>query len=624
MSAPREKIQKLALLAKRTNRRLAAAKALERVAIWLPVPLMYALAALTYIKVVRPGADQEQFLLLGGVVATLVVLGIAVFTFFSKRSATAGSLALDNHHQLEDRVTNALSFAREKHPSPLMVMAMDDALAFSSKLSPRRAAPIRVPKEFAVSALLALSVYGISLLEVRTTRVEVLPQAHIKPLELASDDVELLQAVAAQLEKDTQNPETLAAVRRFNQLIEDVAERRLDRREIFQRLEQLENELNQAAEGEAEALNEGLDGLAEQLRKSKLTEPIAKAFEEKNLPDAEEAMRKLAEQLKKQQPTVDRAELDRLRKALEAASQSAEQRLERLEAQRRELEQEKQRLLNKRKPGEQPSAADQQQQQSNDRKLKRLDRQKKQSERAKQALSQLDKELAKAASELMKEMGEAAKSVESAAENVNRMAEKQLSEKEKHALKKQLEEMRELLRQAKQGGKQREELLERFRQMARGGKPSGDSGESKPGDGKPGSGKRPGQLKLGGTSAGPGIEIPIPGQGPGNASGSDPGTGSGQDGKQWGAGSDPNLTGEATDPKGQVQDVAAAGVDSGEGSASTEVVYGAAERGFVGRGYQRVYTEYKTVAEEVMETDEIPPGYKFYVRRYFQLIRPRD
>jgi hypothetical protein len=49
-----------------------------------------------------------------------------------------------------------------------------------------------------------------------------------------------------------------------------------------------------------------------------------------------------------------------------------------------------------------------------------------------------------------------------------------------------------------------------------------------------------------------------------------------------------------------------------------------AERGFVGKGYQRVFTDYETVAEQVMDKDEIPPGYRFYVRRYFQLIRPRD
>jgi hypothetical protein len=29
------------------------------------------------------------------------------------------------------------------------------------------------------------------------------------------------------------------------------------------------------------------------------------------------------------------------------------------------------------------------------------------------------------------------------------------------------------------------------------------------------------------------------------------------------------------------------------------------------------------VAEDVLEQENIPAGYEFYVRRYFQLIRPR-
>ncbi len=38
----------------------------------------------------------------------------------------------------------------------------------------------------------------------------------------------------------------------------------------------------------------------------------------------------------------------------------------------------------------------------------------------------------------------------------------------------------------------------------------------------------------------------------------------------------------------------------------------------------RIAPDYKTVAERVMNEDQIPPGYRFYVQRYFQLIRPRD
>ena len=68
----------------------------------------------------------------------------------------------------------------------------------------------------------------------------------------------------------------------------------------------------------------------------------------------------------------------------------------------------------------------------------------------------------------------------------------------------------------------------------------------------------------------------------------------------------------------------AAGVDTGQGPSTSQVIYGAADRGFTGRGYKKVFTDYQTVAEEVLNSDEIPAGYEFYVRRYFQLIRPRD
>lgn len=116
------------------------------------------------------------------------------------------------------------------------------------------------------------------------------------------------------------------------------------------------------------------------------------------------------------------------------------------------------------------------------------------------------------------------------------------------------------------------------------------------------------------------------GQGAGQSSGKpgDQPGGGGPGGKEWGTGHTGGVQGESTDLKGQTKDVVAAGVDTGEGTASSEVIYGAAQRGFVGQGYQRVYTDYETVAERVMNQDEIPPGYRFYVRRYFQLIRPRE
>ena len=95
-------------------------------------------------------------------------------------------------------------------------------------------------------------------------------------------------------------------------------------------------------------------------------------------------------------------------------------------------------------------------------------------------------------------------------------------------------------------------------------------------------------------------------------------------GPGWGTGHDPNVQGGATNPKVGVQDTQVQGNDTGQGGSRSEVILGAAERGFASRGYQKVYREYHTVAEEALNKDEIPGGYRFYVRRYFQLIRPRE
>jgi hypothetical protein len=96
--------------------------------------------------------------------------------------------------------------------------------------------------------------------------------------------------------------------------------------------------------------------------------------------------------------------------------------------------------------------------------------------------------------------------------------------------------------------------------------------------------------------------------------------------KGSGAGKDPggNPQGQASSIKGQTQDTQVAGQETGEGSSRSEVIQGAAERGFASRGYTKVYREYKNVAEEALNHDEIPGGYRFYVRRYFLLIRPRE
>jgi hypothetical protein len=116
-------------------------------------------------------------------------------------------------------------------------------------------------------------------------------------------------------------------------------------------------------------------------------------------------------------------------------------------------------------------------------------------------------------------------------------------------------------------------------------------------------------------------------KGHGNGSGgqqSGRGEGGGKGGHGAGTEHDPNVQGKATASVGGTQDTQVAGNDTGQGGSRSEVILGAAERGFASRGYEKVFREYHTVAEEALDKDEIPGGYRFYVRRYFQLIRPRE
>jgi hypothetical protein len=64
-------------------------------------------------------------------------------------------------------------------------------------------------------------------------------------------------------------------------------------------------------------------------------------------------------------------------------------------------------------------------------------------------------------------------------------------------------------------------------------------------------------------------------------------------------------------------------VDGREGLVTSQIIAGAAAGGFAGRPWQAVYREYGPVAEAAIARESIPGGYRYHVRRYFDLIAPR-
>jgi hypothetical protein len=155
------------------------------------------------------------------------------------------------------------------------------------------------------------------------------------------------------------------------------------------------------------------------------------------------------------------------------------------------------------------------------------------------------------------------------------------------------------------------------------GSPSGDDGEGASGRGQQ-AGDREGegnvfvlgeqgnaQLEIPGMRGSPG------GQGAASRGAEGNGNGSGQ-----GSGHAPETLDEASARLGQ-STATRVGSAPGAGPSRSEVIRGGAAQGFATRDYERVYGDYASHAEESLEHDRVPPGYRTYVERYFDLIRPR-
>ena len=647
MSSHDQGIERIGRLGRQAERRIRLGRALEVGARALCVALVVAVVDVSLRKVgVLGNGTARGVLALSGAAAV-----IATIVGWARRlPARAGAHALDRFHHLSDRFASALSFAEHPAPSrtPFMAAAIADAITMLPVARPRAAVPIRVPPHLGAAGGLAVLLVGVTLFEVRT-HVPLAMQRPIEPVEMSADDLDDVHDFLKQLDQSSVSDDTKAAIDQFNKLIDDIANKRLDRTEAFRRMEALEEKLLTGSIADKKVLEEQLDRIGEELKKAELTKPAGEALSDHRLDRARDAMHELAKKLRSApEKPVDKAKLDQLRESLKKAAADAEQR-------RRELEQRRQELADeilKMKQRAPDGASDEERSllEKKQRELDRLDRDLDAHSEASRSLERLDRELDQAAEDLMKDLGLSAQDLERSAEDINRMDQQEMTQQEKEQLRQRLQELRELMREQGQGGKDQMARLKRFGRMARGRTGSAGQGgqkggqgsgqdEEQSGDGQMPQGGEPGEegKDQGGSQGsngggatwvlGPNGEKMLllsKGQGQGQGDPSSGGGGQKGEGRQWGEGHDSQMQGAATNPKMGTQDTQVQGADTAQGGSRSQVILGAAERGFASRGYKRVYTEYHQVAEESLTKDEIPGGYRFYVKRYFQLIRPRE
>ena len=266
----------------RTRRALAAGVST------LCVSLVVACAALALRKTggISEGTARAALSFLG--VLPLMVATVAFSRRLGAQPGRAGALALDRFHGLADRLSSALSFAREAAPTPFMAAAIDDAVARAPSVDPKRAVPIHLPPHLAAACALVCAFAAIDLFEVRRHA----PAAHVQTIERSTSPptISTRCATSSADASSASRPTTRRRPsREFNQLIEDIATRRLDRTEAFRKMEELEDKLLEGREADEKALEEAMRKIGEEMKEAELTKPAGEALDAKNLDEAREA-----------------------------------------------------------------------------------------------------------------------------------------------------------------------------------------------------------------------------------------------------------------------------------------------------------------------------------------------
>jgi hypothetical protein len=559
------------------------------------------------------------------------------------------ALAVDASHGLHDRLRSALAFAGEPEPTPFMTAAIADAERVAGAVEPRRAAPFARPAALTPAGVLALVAGVVALLHfpARTHFVAAAPLPPRLVVDRAALEPELAAAAElAALAKQGGDPATEEMAQKINQILQQIDAQELTRKQAFDKLAELENKYLRADGADLEALREKLRKAGAALEKSKALAPTGRALKQEDLAQARKELEKLAAQAEQRaaEPKPDskyeqqqREEMARaLADAAKQEQQHAEDKKKQDEEQRLKEEERKLRQQLAQKPKDEEL---QRKLERNQRELQRLEREKQEQAERQRQLQRLQRELEKAAEQLRQKMSPEA--LKQLAKQMQEMQDEMRKLGNAQRVQMQIAEIKEVLRrvgrsQSGSGGQQQQPGQGKDQQAGKSGQQGKAQGKGKGGKGneqlqefeKRADGK--GNMILLGekdpqNGNGPSLLLPMP-MGPGQQQ---PGPNGNGDERPGGGGDgigdqhDANLLGDKTRLAARARDTRVEGHE-GAGPSRSQTILGSAEKGFASTSYKRVYGDYTAVVEEVMSKEKVPPGYRFYIKRYFQLIKPRE
>ncbi len=631
--------------------RLARRVRLQRVINALTTALtVQILMGALFIALATPGWIDEASRNLGLLATFAIPLITALVAWFRPVDKISLAQILDRTHDLHDRLSTAL-FLADKDRNDFEEAQIRDASNYIGRVDIGLASPWRRPAEWVAFVVAACILAGVAFLKMPDHR-RPLPADIVIQHDKILDDATLamererLEALKQTL-VEAGLEDTKELIDQLDALLDRAENREVSEKEFLEELERIEKRFLDKDDGGREDMAEKLKEAAEELEKSlgkdlkqvPEAQALVDALKKKDYQKAADAMDALAKKMA--DPNVSSKELERLAKIMEKFADLIDPNDPKLQ----KLIEENQALADKlQKMFAQDKLGDSEKKRLNDakKKLADLNRKKKANEgklvsRQLKSLQRKTQEMAadaKQAAADKKQKGkknddpnaekkpdfqqEAGKKAEDAARELEKEGKEQKKSEARGAAQKQLDELREAMqrsgvkREESKGSESKDEekgkQMKEFLDKAKGKKPEegkegkdgqlGEKGDFK--DGKPKSDANKGddqKTEKKGTGAGKG------------------------DSQGLGAGSreledEKKLDSKRVDEKLEGK--------KGDGPTRSEVIQSASEEGFATTEYKDVYVDYESVVEEVMEKENVPKGYRFYIKRYFQLIRPQE
>jgi len=664
----RDALALLAILA-RVRRRLRALAALEGTVV--AAAAVVAASAIAVAVLRWRGAAASLHAWRPEIAAALAVLALGAFAGALRRipldrCARFVDRALDGAGARHDRVLSALAFTRlgDTSATPFVRAAIADAVTHARDVAPGAAAPLRRPR--ATSAFAAAAIlFGIGALSPVPARGS---RAPLNPIASASSSSREAAAARVRLPGralDPERDEVAAALRAAKELrdteltgvaqalaatVDDLANRGLDPGEALDRLSDLQRRAEDDA-ADLAGLPSALEQAGKALQTTSATRETGAALAAQDGAATERALDALAnraaaaadEERKRIASTLDRAS-DRVRTLDDA------RRTDGPAAGMPEAGQPPSGSGSLAVGATGPSSADDSATEPSKRRLARDQPQSSQASSTpgspapsapnERRLQRLQRELKQTASACRTDPEACRQKLKRQASELPRMEDEARGLGARQRLAEAIRQLRERLRREGGGAGERGREERRFLRSARG--ENARSHGAQPDDGQSPGGARVSAEDPDDTSGesddmesesadGAGDSAPLASgdadQSQGAAGEGTPGQGApGQDSAN-GDGIGNQRGNEALGERGSMITrgrAREAQVKDGAGPTRSQVIQAAAQRGFAHTSYQNVFTDYQAVVEESLDGSAVPPGRRYIVRRYFQLIRPQS